>query len=149
MPDPMTNVPAAAFIAGAAVQQAHRASDLAAQAANHALHQQPAADQARQEAGWIRERAVREVSDVRVQAAQLASQAQQAVQTAHQSEAHTKQLIEETRQEAIGHVENARQVVNATQQDAQQEVQRIVQEAQQESRKGNKPLPVKSIPFVD
>ena len=91
------------------MQQAHRASDLAAQAANHALHQQQAADQARQEAGWIRERAVREVSDVRVQAAQLASQAQQAVQTA---------LIEQTRQEASGHVENARQVVNATQQDA-------------------------------
>ena len=87
LPDPMTNVPAAAFIAGAAAQQAHRASDLAAQAANHALHQQQAADQARQEAGWIRERAVREVSDVRVQAAQLASQAQQAVQTAQQSEA--------------------------------------------------------------
>ena len=62
LPDPMTNVPAAAFIAGAAVQQAHRASDLAAQAANHALHQQQAADQARQEAGWIRERAVREGS---------------------------------------------------------------------------------------
>ena len=131
LPDPMTNVPAAAFIAGAAVQQAHRASDLAAQAANHALHQQQAADQARQEAGWIRERAVREVSDVRVQAAQLASQAQQAVQTAQQSEAQARQLIEQTRQEAIGHVENARQVVNATQQDAQQEVQRIVQEAQQ------------------
>ena len=131
LPDPMTNVPAAAFIAGAAVQQAHRASDLAAQAANHALHQQQAADQARQEAGWIRERAVREVSDVRVQAAQLASQAQQAVQTAQQSEAQARQLIEQTRQEALGHVENARQVVNATQQDAQQEVQRIVQEAQQ------------------
>ena len=113
------------------MQQAHRASDLAAQAANHALHQQQAADQARQEAGWIRERAVREVSDVRVQAAQLASQAQQAVQTAQQSEAQARQLIEQTRQEAIGHVENARQVVNATQQDAQQEVQRIVQEAQQ------------------
>ena len=131
LPDPMTNVPAAAFIAGAAVQQAHRASDLAAQAANHALHQQQAADQARQEAGWIRERAVREVSDVRVQAAQLASQAQQAVQTAQHSEAQARQLIEQTRQEALGHVENARQVVNATQQDAQQEVQRIVQEAQQ------------------
>ena len=113
------------------MQQAHRASDLAAQAANHALHQQQAADQARQEAGWIRERAVREVSDVRVQAAQLASQAQQAVQTARQSKTQAKQLIEQTRQEAIGHVENARQVVNATQQDAQQEVQRIVQEAQQ------------------
>ena len=127
----MTNVPAAAFIAGAAVQQAHRASDLAAQAANHALHQQQAADQARQEAGRIRERAVREVSDVRVQAAQLASQAQQAVQTAQHSEAQARQLIEQTRQEALGHVENARQVVNATQQDAQQEVQRIVQEAQQ------------------
>ena len=42
-----------------------------------------------------------------------------------------RQLIEQTRQEAIGHVENARQVVNATQQDAQQEVQRTVQEAQQ------------------
>ena len=81
LPDPMTNVPAAAFIAGAAAQQAHRASGLAAQAANHALHQQQAADQARQEAGWIRERAVREVSDVRVQAAQLASQAQQASTT--------------------------------------------------------------------
>ena len=40
LPDPMTNVPAAAFIVGAAVQQAHRASDLAAQAANHALRQQ-------------------------------------------------------------------------------------------------------------
>ena len=80
---------------------------------------------------WIRERAVREVSDVRVQAAQLASQAQQAVQTAQQSEAQARQLIEQTRQEALGHVENARQVVNATQQDAQQEVQRIVQEAQQ------------------
>ena len=85
----------------------------------------------RQEAGWIRERAVREVSDVRVQAAHIASQAQQAVQTAQQSEAQARQLIEQTRQEAIGHVENARQVVNATQQDAQQEVQRIVQEAQQ------------------
>ena len=81
--------------------------------------------------GWIRERAVREVSDVRVQAAQLASQAQQAVQTAQHSEAQARQLIEQTQQEAIGHVENARQVVNATQQDAQQEVQRIVQEAQQ------------------
>ena len=68
------------------------------------------------------------MSDVRVQAAQLASQAQQAVQTAQQSE---RQLIEQTRQEAIGHVENARQVVTATQQDAQHEVQRIVQEAQQ------------------
>ena len=65
------------------------------------------------------------------QAAQLASQAQQAVQTAQQSEAQARQLIEQTRQEAIGHVENARQVVNATQQDAQQEVQRIVLEAQQ------------------
>ena len=113
------------------MQQAHRASDLTAQAANHALHQQQAADQARQEAGWIRERAVREVSDVRVQAAQLASQAQLAAQTAQQSEAQARQLIEQTRQEAIGHVENARQVVNATQQDAQQEVQRIVLEAQQ------------------
>ena len=54
---------------------------------------------------------------VRVQAAQLASQAQQAVQTAQQSEAQG-QLIEQTRQEAIGHVENARQVVGATQQRA-------------------------------
>ena len=98
IPDPMTNVLAATFIAGAAVQQAHRACDLVAQAANRALHQQQAADQARQEAGWIRERAVREVSDVRVQAAQLASQAQQAVQTAQQSEAQARQLIEQTRQ---------------------------------------------------
>ena len=120
-----------AFIAGAAAQQAHRASDLAAQAANHALQQQQAADQARPEAGWVREEAVREVSGVRVQTAQLASQAQQAVQVAQQSEAQARQLIEQTRQEAIGHVENARQAVNATQQDAQHEVHRGVQEAQQ------------------
>ena len=55
-------------------------------------------------------KAVREVSDVRVQAAQLALQAQQAVRVAQQSEAQARQLIEQTWQEAIGHVENARQV---------------------------------------
>ena len=48
------------------------------------------------------------------------------IRRSQQSEAQARQLIEQTRQEAIGHVENA-----ATQQDAQQEVQRIVQEAQQ------------------
>ena len=141
LPDPMTNVPAAAFIAGAAVQQAHRASDLAAQAANHALHQQQAADQARQEAGWIRERAVREVSDVRVQAAQLASQAQQAVQTAQQSEAQARQLIEQTRQE-----DRLLMPLNRT---LSKRVNALFKRLNRQSRKGNKPLPVKSIPFVD
>ena len=51
-PDPTQNLPAAAFVAGAAVQRAHHASDV-----EHAQQQQLLAEQARREAGELREAA--------------------------------------------------------------------------------------------
>ena len=59
--DPTQNLPAAAFNAGAAVQRAHHASDVVLQAAEYAQQQQLLAEQARREAGELREAAQQRV----------------------------------------------------------------------------------------
>ena len=123
-PDPTQNLPAAAFVAGAAVQRAHHASDVALQAAEHAQQQQLLAEQARREAGELREAAQQREGLFRHQAMNLVTQAQQAVSYAREHEFNA-------RQQAIGAAEQE----EATRQQAEVlrlQAQTVVSEAHQE-----------------
>ena len=145
---------AAAFVAGSAVQRAHQASLIADQAANVALHEHRAADQARQRLGEVAAVAQQREQTFRQQATELTYQAQQAVERARaqtalaeqaaqhsqqEAQGHVQQVRQEAeghvhllRQEAVSHVERARQKAQQTRSAAEAEVSRLRQEAIQE-----------------
>ena len=81
-PDPSRDMSAAAFVAGSALQCAQQASLIADQAANVALHEHRAADQARQRLGEVAAVAQQREQTFRQQATELTYQAQQAVERA-------------------------------------------------------------------
>ena len=134
-PDPSNNMSAAAFVAGSALQRAHQASLIADQAANVALHEHRAADQARQRLGEVAAVAQQSEQTRRQQATELIYQAQQAVERARAQTALAEQAAQHSQQEAQGHVQQVRQEaeghVHLLRQEAVSHVERARHEAQQ------------------
>ena len=95
-PDPSRDMSAAAFVAGSALRRAHQASLIADQAANVALHEHRAADEARQRLGEVAAVAQQREQTFRQQATELTYQAQQAVRQEAEGHVHLQ------RQEAVG-----------------------------------------------
>ena len=134
-PDPSRDMSAAAFVAGSALQRAHQASLIADQAANVALHEHRAADEARQRLGEVAAVAQQREQTFRQQATELTYQAQQAVERARAQTALAEQAAQHTQQEARGHVQQVRQEaeghVHLVRQEAVGHVERARHEAQQ------------------
>ena len=93
-PDPSRDMSAAAFVAGSALQLAHQASLIADQAANVALHEHRAADEARQRLGEVAAVAQQREQTFRQQATELTYQAQQAVERARAQTALAEQAAQ-------------------------------------------------------
>ena len=108
-PDPSRDMSAAAFVAGSALQRAHPASLIADQAANVALHEHRAADEARQRRGEVAAVARQREQTFRQQATGLTYQAQQAVERARAQTALAEQAAQHSQQAAQGHVQQVRQ----------------------------------------
>ena len=108
-PDPSRDMSAAAFVAGSALQRAHQASLIADQAANVALHEHRAADEAHQRLGEVAAVAQQREQTFRQQATELTHQAQQAVERARAQTALAEQAAQHSQQEAQGHVQQVRQ----------------------------------------
>ena len=134
-PDPSRDMSAAAFVAGSALQRAHQASLIADQAANVALHEHRAADEARQRLGEVAAVAQQREQTFRQQATELTYQAQQAVERARAQTALAEQAAQHSQQEAQGHVQQVRQEaeghVHLLRQEAVGHVERARHEAQQ------------------